>query len=86
MLEEITSRQLSEWMAYNEIEPFGEDRDDLRMGIIASTIANVNRSNGKKPYKPQDFMPVFKVGIETEEEAGRRLAERARRALGRGRR
>lgn len=82
MLEEITSRELSEWMAYNEIEPFGEDREDLRMGIIASTIANVNRASGKKPYKPQDFMPVFKIGTETEAEAGRRLAERARRALG----
>jgi len=82
MLEEMTSLQLSEWMAYNEIEPFGEEREDLRMGILASTMANINRSSGKKPYKPRDFMPVFKVGTETPEEAGRRLEARARRALG----
>ena len=30
MLSSITSRQLSEWMAYYGIEPFGPNIDDLR--------------------------------------------------------
>lgn len=30
---------------------------DFRTGIIASTIANVNRGKRKKAYKPADFMP-----------------------------
>jgi hypothetical protein len=34
----------------------------LRSGIIASTIANVNRGKGKSPYKPEDFMPKFDGG------------------------
>jgi len=48
-------------MAYFKLEPFGEDRADLRAGIIASTIANVHRDSKKrrKPYTPQDFMPKF---------------------------
>jgi len=44
-------------MAYYSLEPWGERRADLRSGIVASTIANVNRPKGGKAYKPQDFMP-----------------------------
>lgn len=58
MLGRMTSRQVAEWMAYNQIEPFGEERADLRAGIVASTIANVNRGKGQ-PMKPADFMPKF---------------------------
>lgn len=47
-------------MAYAQIEPFGEERSDIRSGVIASTIANVNRKKGKAPYKTKDFMPKFK--------------------------
>lgn len=46
-------------MAYAEIEPFGEERADLRAGIVASTIANVNRGKNKRAYKAQAFMPRF---------------------------
>lgn len=46
-------------MAYYSVEPFGEERGDLRTGILASVIANVNRDRKKRsePYTPQDFMP-----------------------------
>ncbi len=80
MLSEITSKQFAEWMAYSRLEPWGEDRDDLRMGIMASTMANVNRGKNQKPYKPQDFMPSFEP--ETEEQAAERLIAKARAALG----
>lgn len=46
-------------MAYYKLEPFGESRADLRSGIIASTIANVNRQKGGPTYKAQDFMPYL---------------------------
>ena len=59
MLERIDSRELTEWMAYAQVEPFGEERADLRAGIVASTIANVWRSSGQKVLKPSDFMPKF---------------------------
>ena len=54
----MSSRELSEWMAYYSIEPFGDERADLRSGIVASTIANVNRDPKKQktPFKPVDFM------------------------------
>jgi hypothetical protein len=43
-------------MAYDEIETFGQIRDDLRCAIIAATVAN---SNSKKTFKPKDFMPFL---------------------------
>lgn len=80
MLGEISSRQFAEWMAYARLEPWGEERADLRAGIVASTIANANRGKGQKPYKPQQFMPSFEP--ETEEESAARLLARAMAALG----
>jgi hypothetical protein len=64
LLSRTTSRELSEWMVYYELEPFGEERGDLRAGIVASTVANVNRDpkKQKKPYSPQDFLPKFDQG------------------------
>ena len=53
------SRQFAEWQAYYEINPWGEERADLRAGIIASTIANVNRESKRKAFVPRDFMPDF---------------------------
>lgn len=55
----MTSLDVAEWKAYFSVEPFGESRADLRMGILASLIANVNRDRKKKPepFVPADFMP-----------------------------
>jgi len=49
------------WIAYFELEPFGEERADLRSGVIAATIANVYRDpkKQKKAFEPADFMPKF---------------------------
>lgn len=58
LLERVDSRELSEWMIYFEMEPWGTDVEDWRAGMVASTIANVNRDPKKqiKPYDPEDFM------------------------------
>lgn len=49
-----------EWLAYYEMDPFGRDRDDLRAGIIAATVANAAHGRKRrKTYKPKDFMPKF---------------------------
>lgn len=59
MLAEMPGAMFVEWMAYAELEPFGETRADLRSGIIASVMANAHRAKEAKPFKPQDFMPRF---------------------------
>jgi hypothetical protein len=66
MLSEMTWDQLLEWHEYAQLEPFGEERADLRSGIITANIVNVliaaNTDPKKRPklYKPSDFMPDFK--------------------------
>lgn len=62
MLREIGARQLFEWFAFAGLEGFGERKADLRMGIIASLIANVHRDTKRKasPFKPGDFIPRIK--------------------------
>ena len=50
-------------MAYDQLEPFGERRADLRMAVLASLIANANRDPDKRrePFTPADFMPRFEA-------------------------
>jgi hypothetical protein len=57
----MSSREFAEWMAYYELEPFGEERADLRSAIVASTVANAHRDpkRRRKPFRPLDFMPRF---------------------------
>ena len=58
MLEALPSAMLTEWMAYYEIEPFGEERADLRAGIVASTMANAI-GGSRRTLEPVEFMPRF---------------------------
>ena len=60
LLERIDSKELSEWAAYHSLEPFGYLRSDLQAGIVASTMANCNRTkNSQKAFTPIDFMPII---------------------------
>lgn len=54
-----SSKELTEKMIYTQMYPMGVKRADLQAGIIASTIANVNRGKGQKPFKVDDFIPKF---------------------------
>lgn len=59
LLGRISSRELTEWMAFSQLEPFGTEVGFLGHAITASTIANVNRAKGQKAYDAKDFMPAF---------------------------
>lgn len=58
MLASIPLPLFIEWMDYYELEPFGEERGDLRCAIIAQVIASCHAAKGKR-YKVADFMPSF---------------------------
>jgi hypothetical protein len=68
LLSRTSSHELAEWMAYYQLEPFGEERGDLRSGIISSVIANVNRGKGTAAYTPRDFMPFIEKQEKEEED------------------
>lgn len=59
MLAGMSSRELAEWMAYYELEPFGEWRADVRSAIVAMTVAAANRGKRGRAPKLEDFMPKF---------------------------
>lgn len=49
----MSSSELVDWMAFDEMYPFGSDRDNLHAAIIASTVANCH---SRRKVKPSEFM------------------------------
>ncbi len=59
MLARIDSAELTDWMAYYRIDPWGGERGDLQAGIVASMVGNVNLKDGAEPLGPSDFALTF---------------------------
>ncbi len=58
----IDAREFTEWIAYWNVEPWGEERADLRAGIIAATVANCAPfRKSQRPFAPSEFMPFAKA-------------------------
>lgn len=52
LLEQLTSSQITEWWAYDTVDPIGERRDDYRFSYMFSLLTNlVIRATGKKNAK-----------------------------------
>ena len=81
MLAEMSAPLLAEWLAFWRLEPWGEQRADLRAGIVAAACTAPWAGRGKAP-RPADFMPDFdgsrgRRGRQTREEmvaAAKRMA------------
>lgn len=80
MLGELSLRELGLWAALWEIDPWGEERADLRNAITSYVIAESNRKQKVKatPYKPSDFMPY---SLKDEKAKGRDLSHRLKAAF-----
>jgi hypothetical protein len=71
----MSSHELSEWMAFEAIDgPIGNQRADLRAGIVAATLANCHRSSKSTAFKPQDFMPFVDRPKQSQETMAEMLA------------
>jgi hypothetical protein len=70
-LDSLTGVQISEWEAYDRIDPIGEWRDDFRMAKIESLLVNIVNALYHKEHEepktttPMDFM--MKWGEDVEE-------------------
>lgn len=54
----MSGRRLAEWVAYSQLEPFGPPAQFWQAGLLASVLANVNRTKkDQKAFTPEDFMP-----------------------------
>lgn len=72
MLRRMSARQLLEWEAYSELEPFDKTRVDLGFAQITTALYNIHRDRKAhpSPFKVADFMPKF-----DEDEAPKRSTE-----------
>ena len=55
MLKRMSSRTLTEWMAYHELEPFGDELLDIHLANITAALANANRKKGSAAAQPKEF-------------------------------
>ncbi len=63
-MDSLTSAQLSEWEAYDRIDPIGTWRDDFRIAVFEALVLNIAQKVHSDPKKgvpkdvsPMDFMP-----------------------------
>jgi len=57
LLGKCSAQELTDWAAFEHIDgPLGAVRGDIQAGIVAATIANVNRGKSSRHFKPSDFM------------------------------
>lgn len=59
LLRRISSREITEWMVYERITgPLGGRRSDVQMSVLASVVANSQRTKGRA-LTPKDFLPAW---------------------------
>lgn len=68
MISEAGRWQLAQWLALYEVNPWGENRADLRAAIGHTILANSNRDRAAhpEPFRRIDFMPYAKRPPEDE--------------------
>lgn len=59
LLRRMPSSLLTEWIAYDQIDPIGLARVDAGFGLVAATIVNVNRKRGRRAVKPNEMYPPW---------------------------
>jgi hypothetical protein len=65
----MSSAEITKWMAFYSVSPFGDTRADFRIAQLTSLFANVHRDRNEKktPYDPIDFMPYSERPEKTKE-------------------
>lgn len=56
MLREMTSRQLDEWIAYYQLEPFGIEAQDAEWAHWKAIYTSAHIKKGKRAPKPEKFL------------------------------
>lgn len=52
----MPSSEMTEWLAYYKLEPFGQERDNWHAALIASILANINRRKNAPATPISEFM------------------------------
>lgn len=51
--------EFREWMAFYSLDPWGGERGDMRAGIVAAAVVNMQRASSSPAVNASDFMPKF---------------------------
>lgn len=74
LMDRMGSRELDDWKLFYNQEPFGAERDNWHMGVLASLFQNSRRRKSSDPKtKPGDFL-YGTVNDNKEDETARTLA------------
>jgi len=57
----MTNQEFMTWAAYYRVEPWGDDRADIRSAIVAQVTASLSNLVAKRPrsFKLSQFIPKF---------------------------
>ena len=82
MLASMRPSELGRWLAFYRLDPWGAQRDDLRAGYIAATLAPawLKKASGAA-FQASDFLPQFDVPA-AEDIDHKTLSRQLRAALG----
>lgn len=88
LLATTTATEITEAMAFEQLEPFGALHAEQLAGAVCATLANLHLPRGGEPFKPADFMPALKRALNgyskapTDVQTPEQRAEGIRRLLG----
>ena len=56
----MPASEFAEWkLVHDKLDPFGEERKDLRAGTVASPLINIQLAKGAERTKPSDWICDF---------------------------
>lgn len=59
LLASTSSDELTEWMAFDAIDPIGDARGEIQAGVIAASIRNVHGGIDGRAATAADFFPTL---------------------------
>ena len=74
----MTGAEFADWCAFYQLEPWGFEAQNWRMGVLAAVTANYS-GRVKKALKPSDFLPRAEKPRKVADPA--RLRERLKRDI-----
>lgn len=77
-MREMTAEEIFDWMVLEQIEPWGQAREDLRFAMLASAIVNaagVKKEDGGR-LAAKDFLEALNVDRLTEADSKQQTPEK----------
>lgn len=68
LLREMSSAELSDWVAFNAVEPIGERATQATIAILSSMFYHANRSKEQPPLSDLDYFMVGDPGASPQPE------------------